>query len=81
MSWTNKSIERYEEQLREQWTVDGRRRSRLDKLPDIGIPITSDLYAFDPIGRGVPFVMTSKESLYDKYPERAENTREICGND
>jgi len=37
MSWQTEYLARYEERLRQEFTADGRKRSRLDLLPDIGI--------------------------------------------
>ena len=79
MSWTNKSIERYEEQLRERWMPDGRQITLEMRMSE---PTFDVIKGADGINRPYP---KEASDIYRKYAEmnfgRAENTREICGND
>jgi len=64
----------YERKLAERWTVEGeRRRLRIDTLPDIGIPISAQSQASQ--------FKFSNFARRDWGWGKAENTREICGND
>ncbi len=78
MSWTNKSIERYEEQLRERWTVEGERIpfNRVTQQDRDGL--TQLKQFIDEL----PTISDDLWAINDKFMHiRLENTREICGND
>jgi len=72
MTWQEKEKQRYEDELRARWTVEGERK---DDWRSSAVTV-----GYDPILQAVIYMDEHCQETSRHYL-RTQNTREICGND